>query len=397
VERQRRPSPILGVVVAGILALIAGASFPRLPSDWHLSILTPGWMPQQIVKLLEYSNDIQVALLADRRDSPHPHIAIVLIRDETLASLPYISPIDRGLVARLVQALDMLGARVIGLDVIFDQATEPEKDEELISVLRSRRAEIVLGGADERTPLNARRRAWQEQFLKTVGRPFGFFNLRYDVREAQQSHVIRSRAAPRQGSAFERSFAEALALAGGERAWPVQRRIAWLAPPRNDSETFLTIDADAVLAAGADPNGLLARVLEPQIDGRLVLVGADLDGVDRHPTPLSLISGAPMLGVAVHAQVLAGLTDGRTLDDTGPIGLGLLGGAAVLSGALLGWFLGHRRWTLTAALILCTGLLLGLSAIVLWQSRAIVPVAALVAALLAAAIATRLLRRWVAG
>ena len=40
---------------------------------------------------------------------------------------------------------------------------------------------------------------------------------------------------------------------------------------------------------------------------RTVLIGADLDGQDRHPTPLSLITGAPMLGVAVHVQILAGL------------------------------------------------------------------------------------------
>lgn len=390
------PPPALGFAVALLLSLAAGFGLPHLPARWHLSVLSPAWMPQQIVRLIEYSNDAQVALLADRRADPHPRIALVLIRDETLANLPYVSPIDRALVARLVRGLDLFGARAVGLDILFDQATEPDKDEELVSVLRSRRAEIVLGGADERTPMSTRRRQWQSQFIGRVDRPFGFFNLRYDVAEARQEHVVRNRAVPAPGSYFARSFAEALALAAGVTSWPAQRRVPWLAPPASGEDTFLNIDADAVLAALADPDGALARALEAQIEGRIVIVGADLDRVDRHPTPLSLTSGAPMLGAAVHAQILAGLLDQRTLADASPPLIGVLAGLAACAGALLGWFIGHRGWWLTAAAGAATLAIVGLSAIVLWQSRAILPLAEIVAVLIAAVILARLLRRRVA-
>ncbi|MGD9786171.1 MAG: CHASE2 domain-containing protein [Hyphomicrobiaceae bacterium] len=383
-----------GLALALLLGIAAAAAFPRLSADWHLKVLAPAWMPQQIVKLLEYSNDVQVAFLADRRDEPHPDVALVLIREETLASLPYLSPIDRGLLARLVRAVDAMGARAIGLDILFDQATEPGKDKELASVLRSRRAEVVLGAADGRTPLNDRRRAWQADFARGIGRPVGFLNLRYDVREAAQTHVVRNRAAA-DGPDYPLSFAEALARAGGVTRWPATKRIPWLAPPHGGGETFPTFDADGVLDAETNPDGPAARILERQLQGKLVLIGADLDAQDRHPTPLSLITGEPMLGVNVHAQILAGLIDGRTLHDVGPIWLSVLGFVSTFAGVMLGWMLGRRGLWLTLALAAAVVLQMATSAFVLWQSRAIVPVAGLTAAMIAGAVAARYLRRWI--
>ena len=384
----------LGLLIAGALTIAAGLGLPRLPHDWAMRVLSPGWMPHQIVQLLEFSHDIQVALLAERPDKPHPEIALVLITDETLAALPYITPVDRGLVARLVKSLDDLGARSIGLDILFDQATEPAKDEALLTRFGLTRANLVLGGADERTPLSARRRNWQDDFLKRAGKPIGFFNLRYDVREAALTHVIRSRAAPAEGSVFKMSFAEALARSAGIQSFPDSRRISWMRSPP-DSETFLVVDADAILAAAKDPGGVLSMALENQIHGRIILVGVDLLDRDRHPTPLSVVERSDMLGVAIHAQILAGLLDGRTLDDLNQHGVAALGAMAAFFGVLIGWFAARRKLVVTILIGAGTLAMMGLSLLVLWQFRAIVPMAALVATLVASAMFARLVRTYV--
>ena len=388
---------LLGLLLAVVGAIAAAVALPRLPQDWHLKILAPGWMPHQLVKLIEYSNDLQVALVADRPPEPHPRIALVLIREETLADLPYVSPIDRALLARLVRAIDGLGARAIGIDLLFDQATEPDKDRAFLDALGSRRADIVLGGGDERTPMNPRRRAWQDSFLDKSGKPFGFFNLRYDVREAEQSNVVRARAAARPESRYTRSFAEATAASVGAPAGPSSRRIPWLAPPRGGGDTFITLDADTILLAEADPQGALAHAIEAQLDGRIVLVGADLDGRDRHPTPLTLVTGEEMLGVAVHAQILAGLLDGRSIEDIGTVGHAVLGFAAAFLGVLAGWFAARSRLVLSALVATGVSLIIATSAITLWQSQEIVPLAALAATLAAGAVAGRFGRRWLGG
>lgn len=385
----------IGILAALLLALLTAGAFPRIPPDWHLKVLAPGWMPHQLVKLIEYSNDLQVALVADRPVDPHPRVAIVLIREDTLADLPYISPVDRTLLARIVTAIDTLGARAIGIDVLFDQATEPEKDRGLLAALAARRAEIVLGGADERSTMSQRRRSWQTQFLADAGKRFGFFNLRYDVREAEQSYVVRARAAAQPGSLFTRSFAEAMAGAMGVERLPESRRIPWLAPPRSGGDTFVTLDADAVLAADGDPGGILARAIEPQLRGKAVLVGVDLDRRDRHPTPLTLLDGEEMLGVAVHAQILAGLLDGRRIDDIGVVAQSVLGALAAGLGFVTGWFAARRRLVTTALVGIGTFAIIATSAFVLWQSQAIVPLASLTATLIAAAVAGRLGRGWV--
>ncbi len=383
----------LGLVLAGVLAVVSGLFLPRVPSVWQMHLLSPGWMPHQIVKLLEFSNDIQVALVAERLAEPRPDIALVLITEDTLADLAYITPIDRELIARLVGSLDHLGARVIGLDILFDQATEPDKDRALLERFKLTRARLILGGADERTQLSARRRAWQSAFLQKAGHDFGFFNLRYDVREAAQSHVVRNRAAPAPHSTFQMSFAEALARASGVERFPTSRRIPWLRA-RRGGDAFVAIDADGVLAAERDPNGILARALEQQLNGRIVLVGVDMLDRDRHPTPLSAVQGGDMLGVAVHAQILAGLIDGRALDDLARAGVSALTSIATFLGFVLGWFGARHRLVMT--LMVGGGImaLMGVSALVLWQFKAIVPVAAIVAAFVGAAMAGRLVRAY---
>ncbi|MEW5962211.1 MAG: CHASE2 domain-containing protein [Pseudomonadota bacterium] len=385
-----------GLVLAVLFAGVATVAVERMPERFGLQLVTPAWMPQQIAKLVEFANDVQVAFVVDRAPAEHGTLALVLVREQTLEDLPYLSPIDRGLMARLVRAVDAMGPRVIGLDFVFDQATEPAKDRALESAIAQARARVVLGGIDERTPLSDRRRTWQRAFLARTGRPAGYFNLRYDAQEASGQPIIRYRAGPSADPQFPLSFAEAVASAAEVAPWSpgASRRIAWLGKPENGGETFLAIEAGAVLAAAAEPSGPLATVLRTRLSGKIVVVGADFPDRDRHPTPMTLFDDTGMAGVEVHAHILAALLDRRRLDDLDAPWRPVLMFLAAGLGFLAGWLARASPGGLAVAGLVGMMLVGGVSMAMLWQLRTIVPIGTVAALFFAGVIGGRLVGRF---
>jgi adenylate cyclase len=64
--------------------------------------------------------DLRFALNAPQR-APDPRLVIVPYKDETLIATRKRSPLDRALLARALTALDAMGARAIGVDILIDQ------------------------------------------------------------------------------------------------------------------------------------------------------------------------------------------------------------------------------------------------------------------------------------
>ena len=71
------------------------------------------------------------------------------------------------------------------------------------------------------------------------------------------------------------------------------------------------------------------------------------------------------------------------------------GAMAAFFGVLIGWFAARRKLVVTILIGAGTLAMMGLSLLVLWQFRAIVPMAALVATLVASAMFARLVRTYV--
>lgn len=376
VSARRRPSllaaVVLGVIVAAAVAVLA--------------------IQTRVLSSIEHwSGDWRSALLADRAQSQHPRIAVVLVDDDTLFGLPYRSPVDRALLARLVAVIDAAGASVIGLDFLFDQSTEPAKDTQLLEQLRRTKAKLVLGSVDGRIPLRHERRAYLTRFLHESGAATGYLNLRYEI-----DGVVRAEAEPDPAGVGGKSgFAAAIAKAAGTSQEVGSRRIAWLGKPRDDADTFLVVPAGPLLAAAPDTiadegQRRLARMLLMQLKDRVVLIGGDLpEQSDRHPTPLSKLGGEPMPGVLIHAHVAAQLIDGRTLHDVASwlevVGIVLVS----IAGTLTGWRF-HRSGAATGSVPLL--LLVALDAIIFTQSRTIVPFASVALAWLGGVISGRALR-----
>jgi len=74
-----------------------------------------------------WSRDLRVATLTPERPQSE-QIVIIAVTEETLAALPYRSPLDRRFVSELLRTLEGKSARALGLDLLFDQPSEPDKD-----------------------------------------------------------------------------------------------------------------------------------------------------------------------------------------------------------------------------------------------------------------------------
>ncbi|MCC7167863.1 MAG: CHASE2 domain-containing protein, partial [Rhodospirillales bacterium] len=72
------------------------------------------------------------------------NLILVTITEDTLAALPYRSPVNRHLLAEAVEAITQAGAKGLALDILFDQPTEAEADARLLG---------ALGRAAERMPV----------------------------------------------------------------------------------------------------------------------------------------------------------------------------------------------------------------------------------------------------
>src|SRR3954469_24646122 len=77
-----------------------------------------------------YIVDTETATLAPAQPQD-PDIVIVAVTEDTLAKFPYRAPVDRQFMAGLLSALGEKKPRAIGVDFLFDQPTEPVKDEAL--------------------------------------------------------------------------------------------------------------------------------------------------------------------------------------------------------------------------------------------------------------------------
>jgi len=243
------------------------------------------------------------ALLADLRiaylsppQSNGAGIVVIGIDETTLGRLSHRSPIDRAFLADLIDHLVTAQVRAIGLDILFDQSTEPAEDARLRRALATAPVPVVAAWVGDGAAQTAEQRAFMAAFLDGVGK--GEANLWTD-----QSFGIVRWSGPRSAAPADAlpGFAAALAKTlGGE---PPDRRFQIdyrpVGPKR--SMTFPVYPAFAVPA------------LPPAwLKDKIVLVGTTLPDQDRHRTPLSVDPAlGAMHGIQIHAQILAHILENR--------------------------------------------------------------------------------------
>ncbi|MEQ1710797.1 MAG: CHASE2 domain-containing protein [Hyphomicrobium sp.] len=336
------------------------------------------FVPQFLPWVLRFEHataDWRTALLSDRLTTPHPEIAVVTITPATLRDYAN-SPIDRGLLARTVSAIDAAGAAVIGLDIYFLKATEPQKDKALIDALKSAKAKVVLGAWDERGQMEPFQREFQKSFSERIGHPAGYLNLRH-----QRDDVVRYRASPHPGSAYPESLSRLLARASGHDGADSERPIAWLLPPANGVQTFETLPAHTFVAGEHGLSPEKAAAAAKALAGKIVLVGGDFPERDRHRTPLSAWTSESMSGVFIHANMIADLLDPRrSIAELPPSVARNLVGLVALVSCVIGWLLWQSSIVQYLGYTFATLVLVAVDAFVYREFRLLLPITLILAA-----------------
>ncbi len=261
-----------------------------------VSVLVPRFIP--LVGSAElWLEDLRVSLLAPA-EPQHPDIIVAAITEDTLASLPYRSPLDRGFIADLVEWLDSAGVRAIGVDMLFDQPTESAKDVRLREVLLAAKAPVVVAWADAGDQLTESQTAFLSAYMEGVDR--GFANLMTDQHQGAVRWIYPGRE--RDGK-MTLGLVGALLSAIGIAPPNQPTTLAYRPPPEPGASSFRTFPAHALK--------LLPKIW---FAGKIVLIGPDLPQIDRHRTPrlgesMGMSTNTP--GVVIHAHALAQLLDGR--------------------------------------------------------------------------------------
>lgn len=248
--------------------------------------------------------DIRVAAM--QRPMPaSDDVVVVAVNEETLAAFPYRSPVDRGFLADLIAQLSAKGAKVIGVDIIVDQPTEPEKDAQLKQVLDTVQTPLFMSYTSAPNVVNEDQLAFLNAFVRPEQRAEA--NLLSDpfdglVRRINPGGEVKNDRridTDRHPAGFVR---KAVTLFGGTAPLSAPE-IAWR--PRPDAES---------LPFPSFPAHFVSVLPDEFFRGKIVLIGATLSITDRHRTPLSIIDDGDqgnMPGVFIQAHGISQILEKR--------------------------------------------------------------------------------------
>jgi adenylate cyclase len=288
-----------------------------------------------------------------------PRILMIVYNDQTLINLRKRSPLDRGLLAKVLRNLDGMGAKAIGIDILFDQPQD--EDDELVATLRAMKTPVSVGYAE--TSVNTADIGFNQQaYLDS-------FIARLKGSRARPASVALSNAEgvtrlwppinPKLPPTLARSM---LQSAGeGDKALPGYDgaiRYSW--PADTTAPLFSTLPIDTLV----DPQ--IVPALRPAVEGRYVLIGGDLVDFDRVETPLTSESTETPSGLSIHATFIAQMLDGARLPRPTPLALWSLAILFVGAAALTGLLELRSLW-IYPALIVQTVFLVGVPFLMHWQ------------------------------
>lgn len=304
--------------------------------------------------------DLRTTLLAGRVQQDE-RIALVVYNDQTLINARKRSPLDRGLLANALRNLDAMGAKAIGIDILFDQPQD--EDEELIAALRAMKTPTFVAYAAQETTENDivyEQQAFLEDFL-----------ARLEGSNAKPASIILdnnfgvTRNWPKLEPGMPPTLGRAMLEGGGDGALTMagyEGAIRYRDQAFADEDVFTSLPIDTFV------NPDIIPALRPVIEGRYVLIGGDIIDFDRVETPFT--SWLPTTedvdvddilppGIAIHAEMIAQMLDGARLPKPLPITLWALA-IAVVAGAALTAMLELRSWRLYPVLAVQATLMIGL-------------------------------------
>ena len=318
---------------------------------WRLA-LTLGFLVLAVC-IARFSTDWPLLAEAERGlydlratvSAPHvpqdQRITMVTYTDEVLIQTRVRSPLDRQLLANALAVLDKMGAKSIGIDILIDQPTDA--DDALRTQLRAMQTPTFLAFAEPTTNPNDIQKVQADFLAEFVRSVSGGQTHPASIRLATDSDDTYRRwpgrapgtpqllavAMAAQGTAFEHYL--------GSVRWRLPAQVT-TGEGVDQAPVFdkipITTFTDPALAS---PENL--PMLAELVRGRHLLIGGDITGIDEFATPISRLpdlatgEAKKMIGLEVHANMLAQILDHAALR---PIASWALWGtalAAVLMGA----------------------------------------------------------------
>ncbi len=262
-------------------------------------------------------------------------ITLVVFDDQTLINARKRSPLDRGLLAAALRNLDAMGAKAIGIDILFDQPQDEDLD--LIETLRAMETPVAVAYANidtNETDIVYEQQQFLESFLAELegsnARPA---SIRLDnaFGATRVWPSIEPDLPPLLGRAM---LADSGADLGAFETY--EGALSYRRAQFEDTPIFLKLQIDLF----ADPDPAIVPFLAEQITGRYVLIGGDVVDFDRVVTTFTSVDGVTPPGLSVHAEMIAQMLDRKALPAiSSPVLwlLALLVVASAILTALLEW------------------------------------------------------------
>ncbi|MCF8706891.1 CHASE2 domain-containing protein [Rhizorhapis sp. SPR117] len=260
-------------------------------------------------------------------------IVMVVYTDDTLIDTKKRSPLDRATLARALANIDALGAKTIGIDILIDQPQD--EDEELLSVFAKMRTPTFLAYASfdtNRGNIEYRQQQFLDDFMA---------RLKGDkVRPASIRLEVDNDGVARSWPAQPRTLPPLLgpAMMGDASSFANYTGSIRYRLPRTDDRPVI---ASFPIDLFANPD--TAAAFADQIKGRYVLIGGDIVDLDQFETPMTAYTGKRMIGLEVHANILAQMLD-RYLPGQVPTGILWLAGMLVVIAGVLTSLIEGKNW-----------------------------------------------------
>ena len=285
--------------------------------------------------------DLRETYLAPKVDQDL-RIAKVVYNDDTLIETRKRSPLDRSVLARALTNIDSMGAKAIGIDILIDQPQD--EDAQLVAALRAMKTPTFIAYANNETNKdNIKQR--QQEFLDGFIKSLSGTNVRpASIRvETDIDNVVRSWPVIQLG--LPPILSRAM-VPDNKALENYSGSITFRTTKFDDRPVFLSLPIDLL----ANPE--VAPAFAELITAKYILIGGDIVDVDQFETPLRLQTAQSMIGLDVHAHMLAQLLDKKRLVAISPSGIWAVAILVIVAGGLTSLLVGGvRTATLMAAQI----------------------------------------------
>ncbi|QFT78683.1 adenylate/guanylate cyclase domain-containing protein [Erythrobacter sp. THAF29] len=262
-------------------------------------------------------------------------IVMVVYTDQVLIDQGKRSPLPRGVLADALRNIDQMGAKAIGIDILFDQPQD--EDAELIAALRSMQTPTAVAYANEFTnqaDIVYEQRVFLDDFMAALegsnARPASI-RLDNEFGVTRKWPSIEPDIPPLLGRVMLEDSGAPI-----ERFETYEGAIEYRRSLFADSELFPSISIDTF--TDLDPE--IVPPLADAIRDKYVLIGGDIVDYDRVETSFTSVTGETPPGLAVHAEIIAQMLDGKAMPQISPVILWALAVLVVVTAiltALLEW------------------------------------------------------------